>query len=211
MFPSFHRKRLRFRFYGDTTVDPPPASYEDAVAVYKSLPEKSLVDERVVSFSIAPLSDYCDQKNDILNEISNQNVQLVSQMMMDFNDVEKMLRKLKSKRLALDFQRYKGVLLDLEARFEKARSKFTSQIQLLLPNIRGGQDELALTELLQEYNSSPYEKERFLILLNTRKREIETAEFMIYHEELPEKTFIDLDNTGDMSKCVIDHDYTLGM
>ena len=41
-------------------IDPPPQSFEDAVEVYRSLPSKSIQDERVISFSIAPLSDYCD-------------------------------------------------------------------------------------------------------------------------------------------------------
>ena len=53
-------KSLRFKFHGDTVIDPPPQSYEDAVEVYRSLPERSLEDERVVSFSVAPLSDYCN-------------------------------------------------------------------------------------------------------------------------------------------------------
>ena len=53
-------QNLRFKFHGDTIIDPPPQTYDDAVQVYKSLPAKSVTDERVVSFSVAPLSDYCD-------------------------------------------------------------------------------------------------------------------------------------------------------
>ena len=51
---------LRFTFHGDTVIDPPPQTYEDAIEVYKSLPARALEDERVVSFSIAPLSEYCN-------------------------------------------------------------------------------------------------------------------------------------------------------
>ena len=51
---------LVFTFHGDTVIDPPPQTYEDAVEVYKSLPSRALEDERVISFSIAPLSEYCD-------------------------------------------------------------------------------------------------------------------------------------------------------
>ena len=206
------KNSLTFKFYGDTTVDPPPATFEDAVQIYQSLPAKSKEDERVVSFTIAPLRLYCDQSTAILNEVANSNVEYISQMIMDFNAIEKVLRKLKDTRLALDFQRYRKVLLDLETRFENTRSEFTAQIQTLLPRIREGvSDPSELTKLLQEYNNSPYEKERFLTLLNTRQKEIETAEFMIYHPSLPDTSnlFIDLDATGDMSKCIIDHDYAL--
>ena len=52
--------KLKFKFHGDTIIDPPPRTFEDAVKVYESLPTKSKEDERVVSFSVAPLSDYCD-------------------------------------------------------------------------------------------------------------------------------------------------------
>ena len=206
------KSSLTFKFYGDTTVDPPPATFEDAVAVYKSLPSKAEEDERVVTFSIAPLSLYCDKSTQIMNEIGNSNIEYISQMMMDFNAIEKVLRKLKDTRLAIDFQRYRKVLLDLEIRFENTRSEFTARIQTLIPKIRAGEsDPVELTKLLQDYNNSPYEKERFLTLLNTRQKEIETAEFITYHPSLPsnDNLFIDLDATGDMSKCIIDHDYAL--
>ena len=201
---------LTFKFYGDTTVDPPPATFQDAVKVYKSLPEKSIQDERVVSYSIAPLSLYCDKASNVLIAIQNANVEYISQMMMDFNEVEKFIRKLKNTRLALDFQRYRRILLDLETRFEGKRGYFTAKIQELLPKIRASKaDPMELTKLLQEYNASPFEKEKFLTLLNTRQKEIETAEYIIYHPRLPTSMFINLDHTGDMSKCLIDHDYAV--
>ena len=58
------QNKLRFKFHGDTIIDPPPQTFEDAIAVYQSLPAKSVEDERVVSFSIAPLSEYCDTQGD---------------------------------------------------------------------------------------------------------------------------------------------------
>ena len=206
------KNSLTFKFYGDTTVDPPPATFEDAVRIYQSLPAKSKEDERVVSFTIAPLRLYCDQSTAVLNQVANSNIEYISQMMMDFNAIEKVLRKLKDTRLAIDFQRYRKVLLDLEIRFENTRSEFTARIQTLIPKIRAGEsDPVELTNLLKDYNNSPYEKERFLTLLNTRQKEIETAEFITYHPSLPstDNLFIDLDATGDMSKCIIDHDYAL--
>ena len=58
------KNKLKFKFHGDTIIDPPPQTFEDAIAVYQSLPAKSVEDERVVSFSIAPLSEYCDTQGD---------------------------------------------------------------------------------------------------------------------------------------------------
>jgi hypothetical protein len=201
---------LSFRFHGDTVVDPPPQSFDEAIEVYQTLPNASLSDSRVVSFSISPLSDYCDLTDAILNDISNSNVESLTSMMVDFEQVEKVLRRLKKTNLALDFSRYRLVLLDLESRFEAERSYFTSAIQTLLPNIRSGDaEDTELTALLDEYNNSLYEKERFLALLGTRQKEIETAEFIIYNENLPSTTYVDLDHTGDMASCIIGHDYAI--
>ena len=201
---------LRFRFHGDTVIDPPPQSFDEAIDVYQSLPAASLEDERVVSFSIAPLSDYCTAVDTILNDISSANIELVSNMMVDFEQVEKVLRRLKSSNLALDFQRYRLVLLDLEKRFEAEKSYFISEMQTLLPKIRSGDaDESDLTDLIDDYNSSKYEKEAFMTLLNTRQKEIETAEYIIYNENLPSNTYVDLDTSGEMASCIIGHEYAL--
>ena len=204
-------KTLSFTFYGDTVIDPPPQTYEDALKVYKQLPNSSIENERVVSFSVAPLSDYCREIDEILNDIESSNVETISNMIVDFEDVDKMFRKLKNFNLPLDFQRYRSLLLDLERRFEVKKTYYKSKIQTLLPLIRSG-DMVAptnLTALLKEYKESPYEKERFLSVLYTRQKEIETAEFIIYHEDLPDNKFIDFDHTGDMAQCIIGHEYAL--
>ena len=92
----------------------------------------------------------------------------------------------------------------MERRFDKVRSGFISEFQDLLPKIRSKQvEESTLTNVLQDYNESPYEKEKFLALLDARKKEIETAEFIIYHPDLPDNKFIDLDHTGDLAQCII--------
>jgi hypothetical protein len=203
---------MTFIFHGDTTIDPPPQTFEDALEVYKSLPGKSLEDERVVSFSITPLSDYCGVIDDIINSISDQNIEFVTNMIADFEAVDKVLRRLKSTKLASDFLTYRSILLDLERRFELKRSTFIYRIQVLLPKIRSNQaDESELSLLIGDYNNSPFEREKFLTVLNARQKEIETAEFIIYHKDLAaiSNKYVDLDNSGDMAECVIGHDYSV--
>ena len=179
---------MTFKFFGDTVIDPPPQSFNESIEIYQSLPAASLEDQRVVSFSIAPLSDYCDESDAILNSISNANVESVSAMMVDFEQVHQVFRRLLNSDLALDFSRYRSVLLDLQKRFKEEESYFTSQMQTLLPEIRSGEaEDSALTTLLQEYSSSIYEKETFLALLAYRQKEIETAEFIIYNDGIHNK------------------------
>ena len=100
---------VRFRFHGDTVIDPPPQTFDEAIEVYQSLPNASLSDEKVVSFSISPLSDYCSLTDNILNDISTANIESLTSMMVDFEQVEKVLRRLKNTNFALDFSRYRLV------------------------------------------------------------------------------------------------------
>ena len=112
-------------------------------------------------------------------------METIMNIMNDFEEVEKVLRRLKNTELSLDFQRYRSVLLDLEKNFEIMKSEFTSTIQVLLPKLRQNKaDATELTDLILKYNTSPYEKETFLALLATRQKEIETAEFILYNDIL---------------------------
>ena len=82
-------------------------------------------------------------------------------------------RTLKLTELATDFQRYRSVILDLETRYQKFRSNITLQIQRIIPKLRSGiENQIELTKILEFYRTSPWEKETFLTLLNTRKKEI---------------------------------------
>merc|ERR1712001_686347 len=75
-----------------------------------------------------------------------------------------------------------------------------------------GDKELDLQKALDEYANSRYEKETFIAeCLAYRQKEIETAEFIIYNKKLKnnKNVFIDYDNTGDMSKCILGHDYAI--
>ena len=123
--------------------------------------------------------------DDILIEINKKNLESVFAIMIDFEEIGKVLRRLMHSRLPLDFQRYRSVLLDLKNSYEIMQSEFRVKIQKLLPRLRAKKAEAEeLTNLIAEYKNDPYEKEKFLALLNTRQKEIETAEFIIYNEEL---------------------------
>ena len=122
----------------------------------------------------------------LLTEIASEKIETIVDIMTDFETVEKTLRKLKNKNLALDFASYRTILLDLEKGYEKMKSEMTSKIQKLLPEARVNADkELDLQKALDEYANSRYEKETFIAeCLAYRQKEIETAEFIIYNKKL---------------------------
>ena len=63
-------------------------------------------DERVKSFSITPLHEYCGEafEDDVLVEISNDLLDQLVNVLVDFEYVDRIMRRLKSTRLAQDFQ-----------------------------------------------------------------------------------------------------------
>ena len=73
--------------------------------------------------------------------------------------------------------------------------------------------EKNLTCLVGEFHESAYKKEVFFTILNTRKKEIETAELILYNEKITEKKlkniYINYDD-GSMSTCIMNHPFAIG-
>ena len=113
--------------------------------------------------------------------------------MTDFETVEKTLRQLKNKNLALDFSSYRTILLDLEKGYDKLKSEVSFNISTLLPQVRENPAlDAELTKVLNDYATSRYEKETFLAeCLAFRQKEIETAEFIIYNDKLKNNKVIE--------------------
>ena len=132
-------------------------------------------------------------------------------MMVHFQEVQQYLNLLQDTKFATDFFGYTQLLVDLESRYKKFENNMKSQIQKILPVIRAsGENEQALTELITEYYESCYNKEPFSILLDVRRKEIETIESIIYNEELLDsKVVVDLDDTGAGNECMLQNDFSL--
>ena len=102
------------------------------------LPCLAQENERVVSFSIAPVSYYCgkDGPTDIiLNQISNQNTQAVSKMVVEFDEVKHYFKMLKAYDFTKRFQDYLKMILHLERQFNQFKTEIHSEIQTLLPKV----------------------------------------------------------------------------
>ena len=72
---------LDIDYWGDQLIEL-PASYLDAIGVYKNLTAHTIASTKVVEFTLSPITDYCDKITSILNEISNDNIDSVSKMCM---------------------------------------------------------------------------------------------------------------------------------
>ena len=127
-------KKIPLYFLTDTT----PTSFEEARILFQMLPCKARQNERVVSFSITPVTYYCEDKSlseIILNKISNQNIEAVSKMIVDFDEIRHYFKLLKEYDFTKRFQDYLLMILDLERRFNEFKTGMESKLQIILPKV----------------------------------------------------------------------------
>ena len=198
-------------------IDTTPTTYDEAVELFKTLPCKARDDERVISFSIAPLSDFCKGIADkILNDITSENMEAIEKMTLDFDEVKAYFKELKDYEFTKNFLSYLQMILYLESGFNMFKTRIKSKIQKLLPKIRGGGDneedpQKKLTDLVSDYETSPFRKNLFFTLLKTRKKEIETAELVIYNKDLKDlkHVYINFDDDANMATCIMNHPFAI--
>ena len=72
---------LDIDYWGDQLIEL-PSSFADAIRVYKNLTAHTIASTKVVEFTLSPITDYCDKITSILNEISADNVDKVSKILV---------------------------------------------------------------------------------------------------------------------------------
>ena len=89
------------------------------------------------------------------------------------------------------------------------------QIRGKKPNKKEKNPERELTCLVAKYSQSAYNKEKFFTILNTRKKEIEIAELILYNEKIRGRNltniYINYDDDGSMATCIMNHPFAIGM
>ena len=107
--------------------------------MYKALPKESKTNERVVTFSLTPLSVYCEGKEtEMLQDIQKTNVQNVGNMMVDFESIQQYFNVLMETEVVTYYSLYKSMLLDVQNRFRDFKYTCEERIQEILPQIRSG-------------------------------------------------------------------------
>ena len=197
-------------------IDTTPTTYDEAVELFKTLPCKAQDDERVISFSIAPLSTFCGTTDKILNDITSENMEAIEEMTLDFDEVKAYFKELKDYEFTKNFLSYLQMMLYLESGFNMFKTRIKSKIQKLLPKIRGPKEDnedpqKELTDLVSDYETSPFRKNLFFTLLKTRKKEIETVELVIYNKDLKDlkHVYINFDDDANMATCIMNHPFAI--
>ena len=204
------RKYMSLTFYGDTILDNPPTTFEDAVAVYKKLPEIAKQSNSTVAFTLAPITMYCRQQQTILNSISDQNVAMVATMQADFRFIEMTIHSLQSTTVATNYPRYSKILTTLKTNFQRFKNGINKEIQEVLPRIRGGgKAEQELTDIVNKYQTSPYHRAHVDNFLGVRRKEIETITNVIEMKTKGSKIVVEDGRSGVGNKCLQDNEMAI--
>ena len=131
---------------------------------------------------LTPITTYCNKADVLLIGISDQLINQVTATLEKFESIKRKVTTLLASRPAIDFQPVKSNLDKFNLHLKNYESKFKSNLQEILPKIKGGgqgSSEADLIRLLSEYNLSPYNKETSARFLGRRKREIQAMQFVL--------------------------------
>jgi energy-coupling factor transporter ATP-binding protein EcfA2 len=171
-------EKLHCKFYGDVILPSNPSTFDEAVKVYKELPQL-LVNKSVAKYAyLYPLSELDDKPQQIVRWISSDLIAQVEEIMESFHKLEMRANDLMRHSLCskfADVERQFSTLLILMKRFQMNFSKYLAN---LLPSIRSSRaEEKELADLIASVHNSPFNsKELTTYLKRKSNREIEQLE-----------------------------------
>ncbi|XP_074544326.1 verrucotoxin subunit beta-like isoform X2 [Halichoeres trimaculatus] len=166
------------KFHGDFALKKNPVSFQDAVQVYKSLPE--LLGEKgentiPMKVWLLPLTAIDSTAAKLVREISLGLVQQSQSVLEDFSELEMRCNDALKTTIVHQFPQigkkiktFKDMCSELKLGFQQALAK-------ILPSIRGGgEEEDVLAEILKKRHSSPFNRESLNEWMDCKEREIHT-------------------------------------
>ncbi|CAF0939829.1 unnamed protein product [Rotaria sordida] len=169
--------KLTCTLYGDFNFDYNPSTFEEAVKLYQQLPMylgkngENAVPKKVWLYPLKAIDPTGTLR--IVYQISinlidsfTSTIEYLHKFTMKANDLSK-------NSVCNDFLHIKQQLMDFVARLSEFKRDLHKRMINLLPKIRGGgEEELALVNLLKEIDSSPYNKQKLQFWLDSKENEL---------------------------------------
>ena len=96
-------------------------------------------------------------------------------MVAEFEEVTKRIHTLSNSFVAVNFPRFGSVLSSILSQYSEFKNSINKELQVTLPQIRGNQaGQEKLSELLQLYSNSVYNKFNIGLFFNCRTKEIQS-------------------------------------
>ena len=180
-------KEIEVALYGDFLLQDQQTTFDEAIQTFKMLPsvlgaKPEYEGSSKIKMQLTPITTYCKEAEVILIGISDQLINEVTMTLEKFESTKRKITTLLASPPAIDFQPVKRNLDTFNLQLKLYESKFKSQLQDILPKIKGGEqgsNETDLIKLLSQYKLSPFNKETSARFLSRRKREIQAMQFVL--------------------------------
>lgn len=164
-------------FYGDFLLKKNPSTFEEAVQVYRELPQLLGLEsgENTVAKKVwlYPLSKLDSKAAQIVREISSNLVNQAQSILEDMHEVEMRSNDLMKYEVYFNFQGIRKQLSSFKGMAVEYRTDFTKCLTALLPQIRGGgTEETELATLYKAMHASPFSHLRLTSWLDGKEREV---------------------------------------
>ena len=164
-------------FYGDFLLRKNPSTFEEAVKVYKELPQLIGVEsgENTVAKKVwlYPLSKLDSKPAQIVREISSSVVNQAQRFLESMHEVEMRSNDLMKSDMYVKFQGIRKQLSSFKGMVVEYKTDFMEHLTDLLPKIRGGgTEEKKLATLYKAMHASPFNDQQLTSWLDGKEGEV---------------------------------------
>ncbi|XP_060735607.1 cytolytic toxin-alpha-like [Tachysurus vachellii] len=152
-------KNITVTFYGDIKLEENPTTYNEALEVYKKVPDLMKQQGKGVPLTVwlYPLNLLNDKAAKLLREIDLSLVCETESLLEEFGEMERICNDLIKRKITDDFPDLKYRLLKFHALHKSYTSLLKKALCRVLPAIRGGtQEDKALSDILSNHYTSPF-------------------------------------------------------
>ncbi|XP_033935598.1 uncharacterized protein [Pseudochaenichthys georgianus] len=169
-------EKLSCRFFGDFLIQKPPTSFQEAVAVYQSLPKLLGANgENAVPVKVwlLPLTSLDSTAAKLVRQISIGLVEECQSVLEDLSDLEMRCNDALRTQTAQQFPQIGNKLKTFKQKCSQFKLEFQGTLAKKLPSIRGGgEEEAVLAEELRKTCSSPFNSKDLNEWMDCKEREI---------------------------------------
>ena len=150
-------EKFHCKFYGDLILNNNPSTFQDAVAIYRKLPEYICNETVPKKVWLYPLSNIDTKAAQMVREIRNDLVTQAQQIIEVFLNMLMKSTDLMKNDVCECFPVIKDQLLQFKEMIGECKNNFMKQLSSILPQIRGGElAEQELEDLIVNIHKSPF-------------------------------------------------------
>ena len=203
-------KKFQCRFHGDFILPENPTTFEEAVKVYKQLPQILAGDAKGSKFIpqkvwLYPLCKLDSKAAKLVREISVGLVNQMQKLLENLQDFRMQANDMKNMEIYLNFPGIQEQLSRFTEMVSEYETDLARKVSKLLPQIRGGgAEEAKLADVFKENHASPFNHQRLSTFLQGKVQERKLLE--TYTSSLKCDCIEFLFNPGDVDAVVTDMD-----